>query len=49
MGGTENYLHTTEGWVVRGSNPDIENTFFSSLKDPDRLCGPQSFLLYWYH
>ena len=49
MSGSENYLRTTKVWVLRYSNPHRENTFFSSLKDPDRLCGPQSFLLYWYH
>jgi len=49
MSGTENYLHTTKGWVLWCSNPDIDNTFFSTLKDPDRLWGPQRLLLYWYH
>jgi hypothetical protein len=49
MNGTENYLHTTKDWVAQCSNPDRGNIFFSSLKGPDRLWGPKSLLLNWYH
>ena len=49
MSATGNYPHTTNSWVVWCSNPNIGKKFFSSLKCPDRLWGPQSLLLNWYH
>ena len=49
VSGTGNYLHMTMSCVVRCPNHNTAKTFFSSLKCPDKLWGPQSLQLNWYH